>query len=536
LREEYFYEDHSIGEATGADYSKGLQVGYNYTLDTSSYQEGLWHYYYIAKDKNTNNLTRFPVEGYFIGPETSDAPNFLLSPRVTNSEDDYYNNEGWADDEFNFYVYWWDMLNSTVPVNVTLCLVPANRSEGIGHSKTHGIQKFLMSPIDQTPNYTNPVEYYYSVNFTDLGYQDNEIGNFNHYFEAVSEEGGIVNYLGYDINGTTHLEGPIVRSITNPVCSLEVYQSDGDNQILVQSDSTITYLIEYSDPNGVNTSVSPKVVFNTDEENFEYDMVMRENSSDGRVVSYSLTIRGSDLESGAYEPSVELPDGWQGLPYSERQKLRVLYFFNLVEDATLYAMSSMLTLGIIPVLLFIGTSIFALISRPDYYFISSIVVQTAIISLVIGFTANINTGGLLGLSLGSLLLYLALIASVSEEGSPLHMITNSITSHAKLLFFLSYITESSASIFTGLFQGNAILSDVFYIISNIMSIFPQLAVFLVASNTLNILLGLAVNKRSSCSKLFQLNIKIYKTILISLALGGFFTFLSSVISDNNAFY
>ncbi|MBA7709013.1 hypothetical protein ES703_117920 [subsurface metagenome] len=237
-------------------FSEGDYIRYNYTLDTSDFEEGLWHYCFSTKDRVSGDLVFIPGKTYYVGPDTSNASLYLTSPRISSSVDYYIEDEGWIDNNFTFYINWWDYINHSSPSKINLCIIPANISIGEGVSNTYGIKKFQMSPVDATPNYSNPVGFYYNLNFTDWGYEDSEIGSFYHYFEAETSNCQISNYLLYRDNCNVHIEGPFVKSINHPTLIFD-YDSTSSNKFFGNANTDFYFTLEYSDPQGVDTSSSP---------------------------------------------------------------------------------------------------------------------------------------------------------------------------------------------------------------------------------------------------------------------------------------
>ncbi len=518
------------------DYANNSGVLYGYSFDASNYEEGLWHYYFSTKDYSTDNVTVYPGNKYLIGPDTSQSPKFLGSGRITTSNASYYDPEGWKSDEFTFYVNWWDMVNGTSPSNVSLCLIPAQIEEGSGVSNNKGIKKFLMSPVSGTPNYTNPVEFSVSVNFTTLGYANSDIGTFYHYYEAKTSNGTSVFGLSHDGFNVSYVEGPIVRPIDEYSIELEISSSNTESSFMT-SDSYTHYYIKLYDYQAHGFSDTPKIVF-TDSENEEtcFEMASFENSSDGKIQEYYYTLKGEQLKAGSYSVDLNLEyDSEEVILYpQEAEKLRSIYVFTLLQDMIQQLDTTIVRLGHIPTISLAAISTLALMSKKDWFLASSIVVSTYFIvdSLRTMFTLidNGETGQLLGFSLACMLIFIALQVTSGDKADRIDKI---VKSQFNYFLVLSMVFDGCAGILS-LFLPDTltILSDVMYFASNIFTLIPLLYIELNAAIALN-LCSVAVKKfgNTDCTNIFSACIEIYKFYMISLAIVGFTAFMCNLGTD-----
>ena len=68
-----------------------------------------------------------------------------------------------------------------------LCLIPAQKTDGIGISNTVGIKKFNMKLVKPESNFE--VTFRCIINFENFGYEDAQLGWFYHYYEGVLKDG-----------------------------------------------------------------------------------------------------------------------------------------------------------------------------------------------------------------------------------------------------------------------------------------------------------------------------------------------------------
>ncbi len=187
------------------NYKDGVLYNYTIDLDTIYQGQGLWHYYFSTKDNTGVHDIQFtPNTGYMLGPRIFSSQYMLLEYVSTNYPDEEYSRpSGFINDNFTFVSTWWSEI---IPDNVYMYLIPANITTGIGVSNTVGIREFEMSPVEQSPDYSSFVDYYVTINFTELGYDDNEIGRFNHYYGAVYDNGNKTYLYNVDIDNEEYFD------------------------------------------------------------------------------------------------------------------------------------------------------------------------------------------------------------------------------------------------------------------------------------------------------------------------------------------
>ena len=123
-----------------------------------------------------------------LGPSTTTYPCSIYSSAVSVDPDEYYAPNGFKTENFTFTAMW---ANELVPDSINLCLIPANRSISSGIGNTFGINKFEMETTESSPDYLADVEYKVVLNFSDLGFDDCELGHFSHYFEVIMQDGNV---------------------------------------------------------------------------------------------------------------------------------------------------------------------------------------------------------------------------------------------------------------------------------------------------------------------------------------------------------
>jgi len=288
------------------DYTSPLGVNYSITIDISSYDEGLWHYFFSSMDGTDNNVTVFPYTGYLTGPMTCNETHYLWDARVTRSEY-YFDDDGWANNNFNFLVSWWEPVNYTEPTSVNLCLIPANISLGLGVNRTTGIQKFEMEPVESEPDYSGLVQYKKILNFSNIGYPESELGYFYYYFEAINNENKISLALDYDETGPCHKK-LLVKTSSSPVLEISSKKiGSSANAPDVLSDGSLLELKAiYTDsdtnrPDNLTVTLTNK----NSQEEITYNMTNYYNSDDGETSYYYLAMRESDIPCGSWFISVE---------------------------------------------------------------------------------------------------------------------------------------------------------------------------------------------------------------------------------------
>jgi hypothetical protein len=256
------------------DFTSGNRISYEYSLDTSTYDDGLWQYYFTTEDGSTDDSVRFPNEGYFTGANTADSPELLFSP-YAKSESNDFDPEGWKSDDFTFSIFWWDPVDENEPEEVNLCLIPAKPSlGGTGSSKTAGIQKFEMDQVESNPDFEDPVKYSCTENFASLGYQDSEIGEFYHYFEATTTSGEVITSLSFEEGSDCNFYGPYVKSESSMSYNLEILSTNplGFESNVLSAGEEIYYILEVSDPDGLDINESPLLTYSIGDEDIEYEM------------------------------------------------------------------------------------------------------------------------------------------------------------------------------------------------------------------------------------------------------------------------
>ncbi|MFX1257967.1 MAG: hypothetical protein ACFFAN_08915, partial [Promethearchaeota archaeon] len=484
-------------EDQNPDYSNINGVLFNYTVDFSSYKHGLWHYYFTVKDSSTGDIVFYPENDYLVGPYTSKGPIYLTSTRVASSSTAYYNPEGWEDDNFYFYVDWWDMIYGTVPINITLCLIPAKIAEEVGISETTGIQKFDMQPVDANPNYTNPVEYRCIVNFEELGYDESEIGIFHHYFEATTNDGKIITRLDYDGNESCNIYGPIVKSSNHPDLKIE-FKSSETLSTLLWSESSGQYVLTYTDKYGDGPSETPEITFTRDSEIIlQEDMKLFYISSDGTTRKYFFEFGGEKLSTGRYDVSIEVKDqqGNTSDPL-ENSEFNTLYILGSIVDV-LYSFNSMaIILTSLQGAFIVPISLASDESKSKLLTIALLGVSIAtLFGFLIYSIMKDDDFSLLGFSLSCLFSFMALILldGFKDTDNPINNkllgkfknIVNFLEAKSKyIMIFTALILLSSVVFslifqpFAGLFQeGETILATV-TLIAGIISLIPSILGFL----------------------------------------------------------
>jgi len=294
-------------EESSPDYTSALGVNFSVTVDMSIHNTGLWHYYFSTKDGNDGNMTVFPNNGYFIGPTTVNTTYFLFQERVTTSSF-YFETEGWANEDFNFYVSWWDMVEYTAPENVYLCLVPANNTLDTGVSKTSGIQRFLMQPVSGNPNYSNPVEYKKVLNFDALGYERAQLGYFSYYFEAKVINGNFTYGFDYNEEGIIHFN-ILVKTINSPSLKVDFKKIGVSSNLpdVITDNSFLEFKATYIDSSCTepeNISISFTNLYT--HEVVKYNMTKYYSSLEGDEHRYYMYVKGSSLECGSWDVDLEI--------------------------------------------------------------------------------------------------------------------------------------------------------------------------------------------------------------------------------------
>lgn len=501
------------------DYTEKGGVTYTYELDTSTYDDGIWHYFFSTKDKQTGKTIIFPNESYFMGPDTYSISYYLISPHVNISIDAYHESDGWADEDWSFQIHWWDMAEENSPQDVTLCLIPSQKSLDYGMpTHTRGIQKFSMSLADTTPNWSNPVEYRATINFNTLNYLDDELGTFYYYFEATRQDGKVTKSAQY--------EGPYVRSINEAKIRLDITSSDVSGDIAIQnvleSDSEMIFSLEYSDPSTIPQTEMPKLNLTSDTQSYEFDFECYEISPDERTGWYVLHLNSTDFKAGTYGVSIETPDGWNTdvVP----NVMGLIHNLNFGGGVLGQMSSSFLFQGIIPLGVLAGAGAFALMEDLAKFKIMAIVSLTALIvsevATVIALLNSDDNGGLLGFSLANLIIQLIMVATISKDLSGILNGLAYLTYFSSILSTILILSANTAGLF-----GMDILEDILYVSDNILNVLILGVPVAIACITINIILGLCLAKKGSkCAESFKKLIYSFMGIYLVFSIVGFIAF------------
>lgn len=513
-------------------------VLYNYSLDVSSYENGLWHYYITTKDADLGNFTEYPGDNYFVGPDTTNSSKFLMGTNVCNSNSTAYRPEGWMSDDFYFTVNWYDIDNHTAPVNVSLCLVPANLTINSGLSNTYGIKKFLMQTTVNSPNYSLPVEYYKVLNFTNLNYSNSEVGLFHYYFEAFTNDSKYT--FGYWLNeDSSQYYYVYVKPVDRLMVDVEVFGVED----VIKSDSNLQYVVTASDSSGEGLSEDPIVTFTNQKANLtvEYNMTHYYTSLDGTEKKYYVNVAGADLKAGPVEVGILLPgDDVEDVSINYDSSFnKFLYVFNFVYNPISVVSSTMVWLGAIPLAILnpliitaLGAQNAGLMYVTIGCILTIVMTATVIISSLVNYYFNDDFGALLGFSIACLLLYILLCTSVDikadDEGNPVPTgkfvsFFSAISGAVKYVSIVQMILSISSMFLVGFFK-DSILTDVLLWITRIFTLVPALYAAMVAGVSLSIInsvLGLVNQDSNKSLKVFRNTVKIYKSMILIGAIAGF---------------
>ncbi|MFX0009430.1 MAG: hypothetical protein ACFE9R_03875, partial [Candidatus Hermodarchaeota archaeon] len=463
------------------DFSNPFGAVFNYTLDLSSFNEGLWHYYFTTKDNSTGEEVVYSVDSYFIGPFTANSSDdiaFLFDSDLINSNKTYYSPEGWINDEFTFSIKYWDIVNGSAPLNVSLCLVPANKTISTGISKTTGVQKFSMQPIVSSPNYTSYVEFSKVINFTDLGYANYEIGTFYHYFEAVTNDSDVIINIDYN---DTYLNGPFVKNIENAYVELVSYSPTNSDGVITKDDY-IRYYLTFSDYEGLGPSEVPKIELIHGEYVISYNMTSIYNSTDGTERKYFIEVKGEDLEEGAtYNVNCsvlyggviirsELEDGFNNI-------------INVFHPAgsILFSLNTFLSyIGAISLASLIAVScILPVIEKGIYKFIVGFIFIGTVLALLLGTYLPLlfseNSAGLLAFSIACFCILACLSLGFIFKGRELPENFAKIQSKFSIGIFTTMVVSFAVvALFTNDIPFVEFLGDLWIFIGLIFSVIPSL--------------------------------------------------------------
>jgi hypothetical protein len=378
------------------------------------------------------------VAGYMLGPHISRGPQHIFSSTVSsNYPQDYWNPSGFKTDNFTFVCTW---LYEVIPENISMCLIPANRSTGTGVSKTVGVQKFSMNPVEQNPNYSQFVDYYCIVNFTELGYSNNELGEFHHYYEAYYDNGN-KTYI-YDIEldseeyfyNTSHcdIKAPFVGTdkaqildynfagINTPLVPIHKGNWWNSKVIGIISETLIRFEVIYLDPIG-NTPLEgyPRLILtNMETEEELVPLIMSEELSTQfsrefgeDVYSYTCILSGFNLPPGAWTFRFEAKDSNEVLTNVLYGEEKIWVMGSGMEILSGLSFTTV-TAGIVPLIGYIAAIPWV---NPNPVVTGIIAITTTLFSIgqllldFLSLASTKNTGALLGLFIGSLFSSLSIL-------------------------------------------------------------------------------------------------------------------------------
>ncbi len=534
-------------ESEDPDYSILAGVNFTKTVDLSSYDEGLWHYYFSTKDKDTAEIVTQPINDYFVGPDTSEGPTYLMGHRVTSDDtNDYSNLNGWITDDFRFYVTWWNTVDGNAPVEINLCLVPSQISIGTGVSKTVGIQKFEMSEVESSPDYDDPVEYYVDINFDNLNYDDDTIGAFKYYFEAESSTGEIISTLSSDDEDPdhlTHFEGPYVKSVSQDTLNFGVnsYCTYGEGSI-ISRDVEVVYIVEVSDYSNYGLSSKPVIIFSQGETTEEFDMLHYRSSTDGKTKNYYFKVDCKTLSTGTWQVDFEFE--YDEDPYSIDSGILLVSDYIkefTIEDSAFYDYADIfrnigffvtgtLTLG-----LFVATIISSMASKAHADTIAIVGSIISLVSVILsialtigGLVATGNKGGLIGFAMSLLinfilvgLMELTSFSKFYKVGIKLDKLLSVFRRNIEVFVVLQAVILVSGNFLHAIGQttGYILLNG----ISDILLLFPVFLSTIVSSAVVSFALSAQrhLHPGSSAQKVIIRTMRIYWMTLFAGAVAGF---------------
>ncbi len=521
----------------GADFTSVNGAIYNKTVDLSGYNDGLWHFYFSTKDKDTSEIITSPLNDYFVGPDTSNGPSYLMGHRVTSNTADYSNIDGWITENFTFYVTWWDMVDGNAPSEVSLCLIPAKAQIGTGVSKTVGIQKFEMESVEFNPDYEDPVEFHYTLNFDDEGYDDSNIGAFKYYFEATTTSGEITSLLSIDESGNfTHFIGPFVKSTTKLNFRINSYASYGDGTTITRESSN-TYIVEVSDYSGTGLSSKPNITCTQDQTKGQFTMLHYWSSTDGKIKRYYFEATTDKLSYGYWDVDFEFE--YQGNPYSLESGIcldlsYIKSFFSQPE--TFYAEGRLMIdftlafLGIVPITLLSAVALWGCFNDLAYIlsFIPLVITGLFMSLMLTKFYETDNIGGLLGFSLGCFLLWICIETfMVNDDGdinSFASIIVSGLLGPLKFLLALQWIFALLIPLLRLFLPDDSAVSNVLSFAHSVLLLFPMFIGVYAGLYTLLVAHCVSANrsKRNSYWKFWYRCTRIYKImILVGIFVGIF---------------
>ena len=175
------------------EYDSKRAVKFHISIDLNALyeEEGLWHYFFTLKDESNKDQSIYiPENGYILGPETSSPGKSVFNWHSVSSIPSKRNiSSGFMKNDYEFIVNFMDWKELK---DVYLCLIPAQKTDGMGISNTVGIKKFIMKLVKPESNFGD--EFRCIINFENLGYSDAELGRFNRYYEGILKDGTKENY------------------------------------------------------------------------------------------------------------------------------------------------------------------------------------------------------------------------------------------------------------------------------------------------------------------------------------------------------
>jgi Leucine-rich repeat (LRR) protein len=301
------------------DSKKVVKFHISIDLETLCDEEGLWHYFFTLKDESDNGKVIFiPENGYLLGPEiTSPEIAIFIGHSVSSIPGKRYIRAGFLKNNYEFIVdsfYWKDLKE------VYLCLIPAQKTEGIGISNTVGIKKFKMKLFNDDSNSMGEVGFRYIINFEDLQYKAAELGWFSNHYEGILKDGTKVYHYSQKSFYSRHedaefsdkdiwedFKDPFVANnqpqlvdyifedtkhlIYSPSCFLDEVCVELEKKpktvYEVKFDYTLRFEVLYSDSNGYKPFKGyPRLIFRNKELDKNYEYIMVINNVISRISQY----------------------------------------------------------------------------------------------------------------------------------------------------------------------------------------------------------------------------------------------------------
>jgi hypothetical protein len=313
------------------DYSRPVNYTVTINLSTLYSDDGLWHYYFSTNDNSGEHDTVFmPSDRYYLGPLTTDVNPYILQYSTITSEfddsDTWYSPVGFIEENFEFIV---DYYGGEEPDRVSLCIIPANITDGIGApTNTRGIKKFTMSPVEQNPDYSGPVSFSKTINFDNLSYSTDEIGCFWHYFEVELDDGTLAYAFGSDHDEDSNLieediYGPLVideapqlydydlydRYFNWGFLSLNPWNKPRPDFYSATIYNSFRFKVYYQDPDGLGLAEGyPRLIFKNQITEEELDPIIMSDYWCDMIYGeffYSCIVDCSSLGPGLWEWRIE---------------------------------------------------------------------------------------------------------------------------------------------------------------------------------------------------------------------------------------